>query len=103
MNAESSRKQWVLGFKKNYIWGFRVVLGAESRVCYPRNTTEGKGNHNGRSHTATSNSQQQIRMKSWFAATAVIWTCNLHYASAAPWLLSQVPFLRFYCECCACC
>jgi hypothetical protein len=49
---------------------FRVGLDAESRVCYTGNTaecvtwvTQQTGNHNGRSRTANSRSQQQIRTK----------------------------------------
>jgi hypothetical protein len=53
---------------------FRVALGAES--------TRQKGKFNVRSRTATSRSQQQIRTKSYFTATAGIRTCDLWDASA---------------------
>jgi hypothetical protein len=66
---------------------FRAALGAESRVWVTQQT----GNYNERSRTATSRSQQQIRTKRWFTATAGIRTCDLRDVSAPLWPLGQVP------------
>jgi hypothetical protein len=44
--------------------------------------TQQTGNRNERSRTATSRSQQLLRTKSWFTATAGIRTSNLRIASA---------------------
>jgi hypothetical protein len=74
---------------------YQAALGAESRVCYPGNSTQQTGKLNEPSRTATSRSQQQIRTESEFTATTGIRACDLRDASAPLLPLGQVSPLCF--------
>jgi hypothetical protein len=53
--------------------------------------TQQISNHHGRSRTTTSRSQQQIRTKSGFTATAGAGTCDLWHAGAVPLTAPSIP------------